>query len=126
MTTSHASDDKVVLRTILCPIDFSDFSQPVLACAVALAKLFGSDVTERHIDLIVMGTHGLSGLDRFALGSVAEKVLRKAQCQSRRTNRTRAPSDLVCAAIPAQVRRGGRKLIQDMRDFVEEAAASQL
>ena len=29
-------------------------------------------------DLIVMGTHGLSGFERFMLGSVAEKVLRKA------------------------------------------------
>jgi nucleotide-binding universal stress UspA family protein len=31
-------------------------------------------------DLIVMGTHGRSGLARFALGSVAEKVVRHATC----------------------------------------------
>lgn len=31
-------------------------------------------------DLLVMGTHGRSGFDRFLLGSVAEKVLRKAPC----------------------------------------------
>lgn len=31
-------------------------------------------------DLIVMGTHGRSGLDRAVLGSVAEKVVRKAAC----------------------------------------------
>lgn len=31
-------------------------------------------------DLIVMGTHGRSGFDRLLLGSVAEKVLRKATC----------------------------------------------
>ena len=31
-------------------------------------------------DLIVMGTHGLSGLERLMLGSVAEKVLRRATC----------------------------------------------
>jgi CPA2 family monovalent cation:H+ antiporter-2 len=31
-------------------------------------------------DLIVMGTHGLSGFERFMLGSVAERVLRKATC----------------------------------------------
>ena len=30
----------------------------------------------RGIDLIVMGTHGRSGLGRFVLGSVAESVLR--------------------------------------------------
>ncbi len=31
-------------------------------------------------DLLVMGTHGRSGFDRFFLGSVTEKVLRKAPC----------------------------------------------
>ena len=29
-----------------------------------------------HVDLIAMGTHGRSGLPRWALGSVAERVLR--------------------------------------------------
>jgi nucleotide-binding universal stress UspA family protein len=31
-------------------------------------------------DLIVVGTHGYAGFDRLVLGSVAEKVLRKAAC----------------------------------------------
>ena len=31
-------------------------------------------------DLIVMGTHGRSGLSRVLAGSVAEEVLRKAAC----------------------------------------------
>jgi nucleotide-binding universal stress UspA family protein/quercetin dioxygenase-like cupin family protein len=31
-------------------------------------------------DLIVMGTHGRTGLDRFLTGSVAEEVLRQALC----------------------------------------------
>ncbi len=36
---------------------------------------------ERHAaDLIVMGTHGRRGMDRWLLGSVTEKVLRKARC----------------------------------------------
>jgi nucleotide-binding universal stress UspA family protein len=33
-----------------------------------------------NADLLVIGTHGRSGLDRILLGSVAEKVLRKASC----------------------------------------------
>jgi len=31
-------------------------------------------------DLIVLGTHGRKGLDRFMLGSVSEAVLRHARC----------------------------------------------
>jgi nucleotide-binding universal stress UspA family protein len=31
-------------------------------------------------DLLVMGTHGRSGFERFMLGSVTEKMLRKAPC----------------------------------------------
>ena len=35
---------------------------------------------EEHVDLIVMGTHGRSGLNRVLLGSVAERVIRLAPC----------------------------------------------
>jgi nucleotide-binding universal stress UspA family protein len=34
----------------------------------------------RKTDLIVMGTHGRRGFDRFMLGSVTERVMRKASC----------------------------------------------
>ena len=35
---------------------------------------------ERHIDLIVMGTHGRSGVAHLLIGSVAEHVVRTATC----------------------------------------------
>ncbi|WP_254839167.1 universal stress protein [Natronomonas marina] len=35
---------------------------------------------DNDIDLIVMGTHGRRGIDRFLLGSVTEKVVRTADC----------------------------------------------
>jgi nucleotide-binding universal stress UspA family protein len=35
---------------------------------------------DRGIDLIVMGTHGRTGLKHVLLGSVAEKVMRHAPC----------------------------------------------
>ncbi|MFN3200796.1 MAG: universal stress protein [Bradymonadia bacterium] len=39
------------------------------------------ELAEREsIDLIIMGTHGRTGLSRFFLGSVAERVLRRANC----------------------------------------------
>ena len=35
-------------------------------------------VEDHGVDLVVMGTHGLTGLDRYLLGSTTEKVLRTA------------------------------------------------
>jgi len=46
-----------------------DAAQGVLDCA-----------KEVKADLIVMGTHGRTGLGRLLMGSVAEQVVRKAAC----------------------------------------------
>ena len=35
---------------------------------------------ENDVDLIVIGTHGHTGLRRVLMGSVAESVVRKAEC----------------------------------------------
>ena len=35
---------------------------------------------EHNVDLIVMGTHGRGGVSHFLLGSIAEKVVRRAPC----------------------------------------------
>jgi universal stress protein A len=35
---------------------------------------------EQHCDLIVMGTHGRTGLDHLLMGSVAERVVRHVPC----------------------------------------------
>jgi nucleotide-binding universal stress UspA family protein len=42
---------------------------------------------EEKCDLIVMGTHGRSGLGRLLLGSIAEKVIREAPCPVLTINR---------------------------------------
>ena len=44
------------------------------------ANIIVETVKEEDIDLVVIGTSGKHGLDRFLLGSVAEKVVRSAPC----------------------------------------------
>jgi nucleotide-binding universal stress UspA family protein len=44
------------------------------------ATVIQEEAEERHADLIVIGTRGLSGLKHLLLGSVAERVVQKAPC----------------------------------------------
>jgi len=37
-------------------------------------------VKKEEIDMVVIGTYGRSGLDRFIFGSTAERVVRRAPC----------------------------------------------
>lgn len=69
--------------------DFDRFLQPVAATGVPLTSEIATGSPAKSIldaahqlpaSLIVMGTHGASGVERLMLGSVTEKVLRKAPC----------------------------------------------
>jgi nucleotide-binding universal stress UspA family protein len=57
------------IRTSLLVREASDIRRQILAEAQALMS-----------DLIVIGSHGRSGVERLLLGSVTEKVVRKAPC----------------------------------------------
>jgi len=43
-------------------------------------KTLASIIAENEVDLVVVGTHGRTGLGRLLLGSVAENILRHAPC----------------------------------------------
>jgi nucleotide-binding universal stress UspA family protein len=63
----------------LAPASFSGTWEIEVAAgdpATAIVRL----ARERGVDLIVMGTHGRSGLAHMLVGSVAEKVMRQAPC----------------------------------------------
>ena len=77
----------IEIRRILCPIDFSDDAETVPGVPVEAVVRDGQAAAEivdqaisMNADLLVIGTHGRSGFERLLLGSVAEKVLRKARC----------------------------------------------
>ena len=64
---------------------------------------FGRDA---GVDVIVMGTHGRTGLERLLLGSVAERVLRDASCSVMVVKLPKGisvaePDDVQVAVVPA-------------------------
>jgi universal stress protein A len=60
--------------------DLSGLKYELLVAAGDAAERVLSTQSERAADLIVMGTHGRSGLHRLMLGSIAERIVREAAC----------------------------------------------
>ncbi len=82
-------------------------------------------VAENEIDLIVLGTHGRTGLGKLLLGSVAEDILRHAPCPVL----TVGPKVSGRAKLPA-FQNHGRDLapveLELRRDFVRHGFCAQL
>ena len=83
------SDDTVPKRTHEAELELAVRMEAALAAnlTVVRAVMVGQpvqdiiDYSKTHaIDLIVIGTHGHTGLSRLLLGSVAEKIVRLASC----------------------------------------------
>jgi nucleotide-binding universal stress UspA family protein len=78
------------------PVEF------VLQQAPSIHEEILAQIRATHADLLVIGTHGRSGFERLFLGSVTEKVIRKATCPALVVP-PRAPD--VPAGSPIQFRR---------------------
>ena len=44
------------------------------------ARVILETIEEEDIDLVVIGSSGKTGIDKFLMGSVAEKVVKSAKC----------------------------------------------
>ena len=92
-----------------------------------VAEAIVDTAADIHIDLIVMSSHGYSGITRWVLGSVAEKVLHKAPCP---VLVVRSPRPLRHLLVPLdgsalseaveqldQIEKGlGQRVVEDMRE----------
>jgi nucleotide-binding universal stress UspA family protein len=77
--SSHEAAEEM-LRTWLEPARQAGVNARVMVDNGNPAAQILQDAMSSRADLIAMGTHGLSGFDRLLLGSITEKVLRKAAC----------------------------------------------
>ena len=77
---SLVKDAQATLHT-LPPDGWENEKQIVREVRVGAAFMEIIDYAREHsIDLIVIGTHGRSGLMHILMGSVAERIVRKASC----------------------------------------------
>jgi len=59
---------------------FKDINVEIKVLVGSPAQEILSFARKQKIDMIIMGTHGRENLERILVGSVAEKVLRNAEC----------------------------------------------
>ncbi len=100
-TMQNAAHDR--LRQLLTAEELREL-EPHCAMHIGIA----ADAIVRHaqdqnIDLIVMGTHGRDGIVRALLGSVAEKVVRRAHCPVLTVHHPEREFVLENDAVPAWV-----------------------
>jgi universal stress protein A len=73
METEVNKDFDNIIKKIDIPV------KKVIRTGAAFVEIIDYVRTE-SIDLIIMGTHGRTGLEHILIGSVAERVIRKAPC----------------------------------------------
>jgi len=66
------------LQVFLAPAEGAGISVQTLVEGGDPGRIIIERATTTKADLIVLGTHGMSGFERFAIGSVTEKVVRRA------------------------------------------------
>jgi universal stress protein A len=73
METEVNKDFDKIMKTIGIPV------KKVIRTGAAFVEIIDY-VKSESIDLIVIGTHGRTGIEHILIGSVAEKVVRKSPC----------------------------------------------
>ena len=68
------------LEKLAVPLRARGIETDTAACDGYAATVIVDEATQRQVDLVVIGTHGLSGLKHLLLGSIAERVVQKAPC----------------------------------------------
>jgi nucleotide-binding universal stress UspA family protein len=79
ITASMASDAEVYLRTLVQGLKYEGAGVKWQMKMGHVAQTIVDSATEHGVDLIVIATHGRSGVSRWVWGSVADRILR-ASC----------------------------------------------
>ena len=77
---AHHKEAKTYFKTAPLNLHKSAFQTTTKVLEGPVAETILDMAVEESVDLIVMSTHGRSGLERWVYGSVADKVLQHAPC----------------------------------------------
>jgi nucleotide-binding universal stress UspA family protein len=80
MVPPSPDDVRAELRDFVRPAEEQGIGCEGVTVEGRPARAIAQYAQQHGVDLIVMGTHGHGGFERLVLGSVTEKVLRKAPC----------------------------------------------
>jgi nucleotide-binding universal stress UspA family protein len=81
---------------------------------------------ERGSELIVIGTHGLTGISRFLLGSVASAVLRHAPCDVLVCRGTSGPSPFVRPLVATDFSPTAARALRDAAELCAPGVAIEI
>jgi len=68
------------LESLASRSELNQIRHEAILRAGSVGSVLSSVMREQEIDLVILATHGRSGLKKLVLGSVAEEVVRKAEC----------------------------------------------
>ena len=97
------------LRRVLTARRASDVRVKIIMRKGSVVQEILAQAKASQADLVVIGSHGRGGVQRLALGSVAEKVLRLYACRPTSPSREIAPAECLCCprSIKRRRRAGG-------------------
>lgn len=74
------ADAETLISNVLRRTHCEDLKHHVWVQLGAASESLHAIIEREHIDLVVVGTHGRTGLRKLVLGSVAEEIFRQAPC----------------------------------------------
>jgi len=80
-TTLALRDAMLAERKLVESGELRDLQHQVIVRSGDVWSELQAEITQQGIDLVVVGTHGRTGLKRLVLGSVAEQIFRSACCR---------------------------------------------
>jgi nucleotide-binding universal stress UspA family protein len=83
-------------------------------------------LADPQFELVVIGTHGRTGLSRVMLGSVAEKVVRHAPCSVLAVRPDGEPRPFTHVLVPVDFSESSRHAMELAADFARSGAAITL